>query len=96
MVTAHVDWRHNKGAFHDLGRLKPGDDVTIDRADGVAVTFRVSRVAEYLKTRFPTEDVYGSTDGAELRMITCGGEFDDRTHSCDHNIVVYARLSGVG
>ena len=96
VVTAHVDWRHQTGVFHDLGRLKPGDDVTINRADGVGVTFRVSGVAEYPKTRFPTHEVYGSTDGAELRMITCGGRFDSNTHSYDHNIVVFARMSGVG
>ena len=96
VVTAHVDWQHNRGIFHDLGRLKPGDDVIIDRADGVPVTFRVSRVEEYPKTRFPTHDVYGDTDGVELRMITCGGRFDDRTHSYDQNIVVFARMSGVG
>jgi hypothetical protein len=96
VVTAHVDWRHQRGVFHDLGRLTPGDDVTINRADGVAVTFRVSRVAEYPKTRFPTHEVYGSTDGAELRMITCGGRFDSNTQSYDDNIVVFARMSGVG
>jgi len=96
VVTAHVDWRHQKGVFHDLGRLTPGDDVTINRADGVGATFRVSRVAEYPKTRFPTHEVYGPTDGAELRMITCGGRFDSNTHSYDHNIVVFARMSGVG
>jgi hypothetical protein len=96
VVTAHVDWQHSRGVFHDLGRLQPGDDVTIERGDGVPVTFRVSRVAEYPKEQFPTYDVYGSTDGAELRMITCGGRFDDTTHSYDHNIVVFARMSGVG
>ena len=70
--------------------------MTINRADGVAVTFRVSRVAEYPKTRFPTHEVYGSTDRAELRMITCGGRFDGNTQSYDDNIVVFARMSGVG
>jgi hypothetical protein len=95
VVTAHVDWRHQRGVFHDLGRLTPGDEVTIDRADGVVVMFRVIRVAEYRKTRFPTDEVYGSTDGAELRMITCGGRFDGNTHSYENNIVVFARMSGV-
>jgi hypothetical protein len=95
VLTAHVDWMHERGAFHDLGRLKPSNDVTIDRADGVAVTFRVTRVAEYPKTRFPTHEVYGSTDGAELRLITCGGRFDSFTHSYEDNIVVFARLVGV-
>lgn len=96
VVTAHVDWQHKRGVFHDLGRLKPGDDVTIDRADGVAVTFRVSRVAEYPKTRFPTREVYGNTDGVELRMITCGGRFDGSTQSYEANIVVFARMAGAG
>jgi hypothetical protein len=95
VATAHVDWKHQTGVFHDLGRLKPGNDVTIDRADGVAVTFRVTRVAEYPKTQFPTDEVYGSTDAAELRLITCGGRFDSNTHSYDDNIVVFAGMVGV-
>jgi Sortase domain len=95
VATAHVDWKHQMGVFHDLGRLKPGNDVTIDRADGVVVTFRVTRVAEYPKTQFPTDEVYGSTDAPELRLITCGGRFDSNTHSYDDNVVVFAGMVGV-
>jgi len=95
VATAHVDWRQQRGVFHDLGRLEPGNDVTIDRADGVAVTFRVTRVVEYPKSQFPTDEVYGSTDAAELRLITCGGRFDSNTHSYDDNIVVFAGMVAV-
>jgi LPXTG-site transpeptidase (sortase) family protein len=95
VATAHVDWQHEKGVFHDLGRLKAGDEVTVDRADGVGVVFRVTRVAEYLKTRFPTEEVYGGTDDAELRLITCGGRYDAATHNYENNIVVFARMVDV-
>ena len=78
------------------GRLKAGNDVTIDpRADGVAVTFRVTRVAEYLKRDSRPRRVSGSTDGAELRLITCGGRSDSNAHSYDDNIVVFARMVGV-
>jgi LPXTG-site transpeptidase (sortase) family protein len=95
VATAHVDWQHEKGVFHDLGRLKAGDEVTVDRADGVGVVFRVSRVAEYLKTRFPTEEVYGNTDDAELRLITCGGRYDAATHNYEKNVVIFARMVDV-
>jgi hypothetical protein len=95
VATAHVDWKQQKGVFFDLGRLRPGNDVTIDRADGAVVTFRVTRVAQFPKTQFPTDEVYGSTDAAELRLITCGGRFDSKARSYDDNIVVFAGLVGV-
>jgi Sortase domain len=95
VATAHVDWKHEKGVFHDLGQLKSGSDVTVDRADGAAVVFRVTRVAEYSKASFPTEEVYGGTDAAELRLITCGGRFDPASHNYEDNIVVFARMVAV-
>lgn len=96
VVTAHVDWKRQEGVFHDLGRLKPGDEIAVDRADGVPVTFGVTRVAEFPKTRFPTGEVYGSVDAPELRLITCGGRFNSATRSYDDNIVVFASMVGVG
>ncbi len=95
VVTAHVDWLQEKGVFHDLGRMRPGDAVTVDRADGVAAVFRVTRTEQYAKSRFPSQDVYGDTDGAELRLITCGGRFDQAAGSYLDNLVVYARMVGV-
>jgi hypothetical protein len=95
VATAHVDWKYQRGVFYDLGRLKSGDDVIVDRADGVAATFRVTLVGEYPKTQFPTDEVYGSTDAAELRLITCSGRFDSNTRSYDDNIVVFAVMVGM-
>jgi hypothetical protein len=45
------------------------------------------------KTNFPTEQVYGDTTDAELRLITCGGAFDRTTRNYVDNIIIYARLS---
>ena len=56
--------------------------------------FRVEKVAEYKKVNFPTLAVYGNTDHAALRLITCGGTFDPSTHNYESNIVVYAALVG--
>jgi hypothetical protein len=50
----------------------------------------VTGVQSYLKTRFPTQAVYGPTPDAELRLITCGGLFDSASSHYLSNIVVYA------
>jgi hypothetical protein len=92
VVTAHVDWLQEKGVFHDLVRVRPGDEVTVDRSDGAAAVFGVTRIEQYPKSQFPVDEVYGDTDGAELRLITCGGHFDHATHSYSDNVVVYARM----
>ena len=92
VLAAHVDWKGAKGVFYDLRRAQPGDEVSVDRADGQTATFTVRRVEQYPKDRFPTEEVYGDVDTAQLRLITCGGDFDGQARSYRDNIVVYAEL----
>jgi hypothetical protein len=40
--------------------------------------------------------VYGPTTTPELRLITCGGPFDDATGHYLDNVVVFARLVAPG
>ncbi|MGZ4606270.1 MAG: class F sortase [Blastococcus sp.] len=95
VLLGHVDSaEYGAGVFFQLGRLRPGDTVTVRRADHTAATFKVTRVASYPKDRFPTLEVYGNTSDAELRLITCGGAFDASARSYLNNIVVYASLVG--
>ena len=44
------------------------------------------------KDRFPTRRVYGPTAGAELHLITCGGDFDRRSGHYLRNVVVSGLL----
>ena len=78
--------------FFRLGALRQRDSISVTRADGVVAVFRVERVVEYPKARFPTQEVYGNIDHAGLRLITCGGTFDTSKRSYTDNIVVYAAL----
>jgi sortase (surface protein transpeptidase) len=93
-IFGHVDTAAGPAIFFRLGDLVPGDTVSITRADGSVAAFTVYRVAEYAKDAFPTMTVYGDTPDAELRLITCGGDFDPASGSYLDNIVVYARLTG--
>jgi hypothetical protein len=67
----------------------------VTRADGRTVVFTVDRVARFSKSRFPTQAVYGAIDHAGLRLITCGGTYDESEHRYLDNVVVFARLETV-
>jgi hypothetical protein len=93
VIAAHVNYRGVDGLFARLHEMAVGDEVTVTRADGGVVAFTAYRVEHYAKAAFPTQDVYGNTDGPELRLVTCGGEFDKATGHYLDNIVVFARRS---
>jgi LPXTG-site transpeptidase (sortase) family protein len=91
VIEGHVDSAENgPSVFYDLGRLAVGDRIEVARADGSTVAFQVDDVRVVPKDAFPTLEVYGNTDGAELRLITCGGPFDSSAGSYEDNVVVFA------
>jgi hypothetical protein len=92
VLAGHVDWDGEAGAFYGLRELLPGDEVVVDRADGSVATFRVDRVEEHAKDDFPTDEVYGDIGHAGLRLITCGGSFDEDTGDYLDNVIVFASL----
>jgi Sortase domain len=93
VIAAHVNYNKVAGVFARLHEVAVGDAVTVTRADGQVLAFTAYRVERYPKATFPTQDVYGNTDGPELRLVTCGGDFDRAAHSYRDNIVVFARKS---
>jgi sortase (surface protein transpeptidase) len=93
VILGHVDsaqW--GPGVFFDLGALQPGDEVTVTREDRSVAVFAVDRVERHRKDDFPTIEVYGDTDDAQLRLITCGGAFDPAAGSYEDNVIVFASL----
>jgi hypothetical protein len=93
IIEGHVD-SSNAGpsVFFRLGALKPGDLVYVTLADRRVAVFRITGVRLYLKDHFPTSTVYGNTDYAALRLITCGGTFDEQSHHYRSNVVAFASL----
>jgi hypothetical protein len=91
VIAGHVDSRSGPAVFYRLGDLRPGDDITVERADGTAVHFTVDTIARYPKRAFPTPAVFGPTPEPLLHLITCGGSFDRLRRSYRDNVVVTAR-----
>ncbi len=93
VIAGHVDSAaQGPSVFYRLGALRPHDRVQVARADGSVAVFAVDAVRRYAKTGFPTHLVYGNTGHAALRLITCGGPFDQRSGHYRDNIVVLASL----
>ncbi len=95
VMLGHVDSYLGPGVFFELRTLAAGDQVDVGLADGVTARFTVNSVAEYSKTDFPDQRVYGSHGSSSLQLVTCGGVFDHQTGSYLSNVVVYTSLSAV-
>jgi Sortase domain len=92
VILGHVDSTAGPAVFFRLRELRPPDIVRVGLADGRILLFRVQRVQQYPKDKFPAEAVYFPTLKRELRLITCGGAFDYASRNYLSNIVVYATL----
>jgi LPXTG-site transpeptidase (sortase) family protein len=91
VIAGHVDSATGPAVFYRLGELRSGDRVTVTREDGTVATFVVDRVKSVEKEAFPTREVYGATNSAELRLITCSGEYDQQD-GYRGNTIVFAHL----
>ena len=93
VIEGHVDSYQGAAVFFRLGALRPGDSIDVTLANGTTAVFRVTGVREYRKSNFPAKSIYGATDYAALRLITCGGAFDYATGHYLSSTVVFAILT---
>src|SRR5260370_33970452 len=92
-MEGHRDSCRGPAVFFRLGALRPGDNVDVRLADGITAVFRVTGVRRYVKSNFPAKTVYGPTDYAALRLITCSCAFDYTTGPYLSSTVVFASLT---
>ncbi|MFB7589926.1 class F sortase [Streptomyces sp. NPDC056169] len=94
VVAGHVDNAQGPAVFYTLGALKKGHRIEVDRQDGRTAVFTVDAVEVYANEEFPDKKVYGETDRAEIRVITCGGGFSKK-NGYQGNVVAFGHLIGV-
>ena len=95
VILGHVDSYQGPAVFFQLGSLQAGDSVEVGLADGAVAHFVVTNMAEYSKTTFPDQEVYGSHGYAALQLVTCGGTFDYQTGHYLSNVVAYTSLVSI-
>jgi hypothetical protein len=90
VVVGHVDTRSGAAVFYALNRVRAGQTVTVFRSDGTKGIFVVRQVTEVHKTQFPTAQVFAPTSDAELRLVTCTGQFDISTGHYIDSLIIWA------
>ncbi len=92
VILGHVNATNNpEGVFFRLHELTQGEEFSVTRADGSVAVFAVDRSEIFKKNAFPTLAVYGNTDRAEIRLITCGG-YEASSGEFTENFIVYGYL----
>ncbi len=94
VILGHVSGAGSASVFFKLGDLRPGNRVMVTRRDGSVAVFEIKGIRHFPKDRFPTQLVYGNTNHAALRLITCGGSFNFSTGHFVDNIIAFASLVG--
>ncbi|MHC1561084.1 class F sortase [Actinomycetospora sp. C-140] len=95
VILGHVNGGGQPGIFANLSKVVAGEQILVDRADGQRAVFQVSRVDTIPKASFPTDQVYNDTPNSQLRLITCGGDYDRANRNYLSNVIVYADLVDV-
>ncbi|MFH8478715.1 class F sortase [Streptomyces sp. NPDC018055] len=93
IVAGHVDVPTGPAVFYNLGALKPGMTIKIQRTDGSTAHFTITGIDVYSADDFPDQKVYADTGRPEIRLITCGGGFNKKLQRYEGNVVVSAHLT---
>ncbi|MCD0449537.1 class F sortase [Actinocorallia sp. API 0066] len=92
IIVGHYDDNKGGAVFHNAHRIRANDRILVDRADGSVAVFQVDALEQVHKALFPTRRVYGRVGYAGLRLVTCGGTFDERRGHFRDNVIIYAHL----
>lgn len=90
VIGGHVDTKSGPDVFFRLKELRPGDEVSVTDDNGDTRTFVVSEDPIQVDKQERPPEVFGFGQGRpELRLITCGGEFNPAIGHYTDNIVVF-------
>ncbi|WP_079055825.1 class F sortase [Streptomyces caeruleatus] len=92
IIAGHVDTTTSAAVFASLRELKKGDRFQVLRADGRKASFVVDDTETFDKDSFPSDRVYRDTPRAQVRLITCAGDYDRQVRDYTANLVVFAHL----
>lgn len=93
IIAGHVDTATSAAVFANLSELQKGDRFQVERADGRKASFVVDSAETFDKDTFPSARVYRDTPRAQVRLITCAGDYDRQVKDYTANLVVFAHLA---
>ena len=91
VIAGHVDSRRlGLGVLAEMRKMRTGQLVTLSDTKR-SVTYRISSTTNIPQARLAADtDVFAQDLPHRLVLITCGGEFNRKTHHYTENIIVIA------
>lgn len=90
VIAGHLNWKGVTGIFSDLALLPVGEVVTVTYDDGSRRDFAVTTVQLVPKPAVSVDGTFARRGDGVLRLVTCGGEFDDAVSSYKSNVIATA------
>lgn len=91
VIAGHFDGENGEaGVFANLDNLKVGDKLYIEDDKGTTTSFMVRESRMYNPGY--ADDVFSSSDGAHLNLVTCDGVWDGVKKSYSKRLVVFADI----
>lgn len=93
VIDGHISSWSTKGVFYDLNKLKPGDDVQVQKGDNVRVNYVVVQTQTYEADKVDMGAVLSPIDPSKpgLNLISCAGSVVKGTNQFDKRIVVFTK-----
>jgi LPXTG-site transpeptidase (sortase) family protein len=91
ILNGHVSWWTGDAVFTHLAQLRVGDRINVTRADGVAVTFKVTG-KKVVDANARIASLFAPSSRSTLTLITCTGAWNPFTQSDTQRVLVSASL----
>jgi LPXTG-site transpeptidase (sortase) family protein len=87
-----ASWTTN-GVFHDLDKLKVGDNIQVEQGDGTLYTYSVAKIQTYRSNTITGADLLQPINSTKpgLNLITCTGDVIKGTNEFNERVVIYAQ-----
>ncbi|MDQ3093879.1 MAG: class F sortase [bacterium] len=90
VIAGHLSGQKGvPGVFKELDKLEKGDKITVKDDKAQTIVFTVRETRTYDQNDRPTE-VFNSTSGAHLNLITCTGGWNTSDRSFTRRLVVFS------
>lgn len=98
MIVAHVGTDRYAGAFAKLHETKVGDIVTLTMGDDKKVTYRITSSEDVTPEAMDVARYIGAGadhEGMYIHLVTCTGDYNARTKTYTHRLIVTAERVGI-
>lgn len=92
LINGHVNWWTGDAVFTRLNQVRAGDEITVVRADGGTVRFKVTGKT-VVDANARIASLFEPSPVATLTLITCSGVWNPLTQSNTQRLLVSAVLA---